>query len=412
MRPEDNQALRFLGADIISQGYATASTDTGHTSTGFSSTWANNDYEAIINYAHVGMHRAVTSSKAVIQQHYGRLADKSLFFGCSNGGRQALHEAQRYPHDFDAIVAGAPALDFVGVAAAFVNITQKMFPNPQDLSTALVTLEDRQLLRTKIEATCDAADGVTDGVLQDPRQCNFDPRSLQCSVGQEQDCLTTDKVAAILAVYNGPRSTTEQIHPGFPFGAEATDANGWGSWLTGGLTGGVIQGMPNAAFAFGVGMMRDFVHHDALWDYQSFDWDNYRRDVTPVALAINATNPDLNAFRKQGGKLLLYHGWADMALTAHMSTNYVDQVYANDNSAVDDVRLFMMPGVLHCAGGNGPSMVNWLDELERWHDTGVAPEQVVVAYPDKDGQRMLCAWPQAAVYSSGNPDDFASYHCE
>jgi len=264
--PEDNQALRLFGDDVLRRGFATASTDTGHKSEGFDASWGRNDLEAIVNYAHLAMHRAVVTSKAVLAGHYGQSAEKSFFLGCSNGGRQALQEAQRYPNDFDAIVAGAPASNFSGVTASFINITQHMFPNPDNLTTPLITKTDRQLLRAAILAQCDTLDGVSDGLLHDPTQCAFDVSTLQCGTAPAGNCLRADKVAAIQAVYHGPQNSQGHFYTGFPFGAEDVDANGLGSWLSGGL------GAPTAAYSFGVGVMRNFVHHNANWTYANYNW--------------------------------------------------------------------------------------------------------------------------------------------
>ncbi|MGE0622041.1 MAG: tannase/feruloyl esterase family alpha/beta hydrolase [Pseudomonadales bacterium] len=404
--PEDNQALRLAGG-VLEAGYATASTDTGHRADGMDGSWALGDLEAIVNYGHVAMHRAVVTSKAVVAAHYGNPPGKSFFFGCSNGGRQALGEAQRYPNDFDAIIAGAPALDFPGVAASFAQITAAMYPDPAALSTPLVTPEDRRRLRAAIEAHCDANDGVKDGILQDPAACDFDPGSLACPAGGDGDCLPEEKVAAIRRVYEGPVSGAGTLHVGFPFGAEATDANGWGSWLT----GGAAQGDPSAAFAFGVGFMRYFLYHDPAWSYVGYDWSRFERDSRPLAAVLNAENPDLSAFRAQGGKLLMYHGWADVALSARMSIDYVERAYALDDSSREDLRLFMMPGVLHCAGGAGPWRVDFLEALEAWHASGVAPDELTAAYADRPGTRRLCAWPQQAHFVQGNPDTVEAWEC-
>ncbi|MDG2278309.1 MAG: tannase/feruloyl esterase family alpha/beta hydrolase [Pseudomonadales bacterium] len=408
VRPEDNQALRLIGPSVLAAGYATASTDTGHQSDGLSNEWGLNDYESIVNYAYLALHRAVVSSKALISDHYGRPADKSFFFGCSNGGRQALHEAQRYPSDFDGIVAGAPALNFSGVTAAFLAITQKMYPDPYNLETALVTPTDRQFLRAKLLAACDDLDGLSDGILHDPRACEFEPTELTCTQGQEDKCLSVEKVAAIKTVYDGPSNDQGALFFGFPYGAEDIEQNGWGSWLT----GGAAQGLPNAAYAFGTGIMRNFVHHDADWTHDTTDWNAYPNTIRAVANLLDARSPDLSEFRAQGGKLLMYHGWADVALSAHMSTDYIEKVYATDTTARNDARLFMMPGVLHCTGGPGPSVVNWLAALESWHATGKAPDQLDASYPDKGGSRRICAWPLQAVYQGGDPESPVSFNCQ
>jgi pimeloyl-ACP methyl ester carboxylesterase len=383
--PEDNQALRG-DSDLLESGYATASTDTGHRAGTFDGSWALNDLEAIVNYGHLATHRATVTSKAIVAARYGQPATTSFFFGCSNGGRQGLQAAQRYPDDFDAIIAGAPALDFTGAVSSLLQIASRMHPDPTDLDIPVVSLQDRQRLRAAIEAQCDGSDGVEDGILQDPLACDFDPASLACSTDEAEACLDAEAVEAIRTVYQGPTAGAQALHVGFPFGAEATDINGWGSWLTGDSADGspswtASLGLgPSAAFAFGMGVMRYFAHHDPDWSYVGYDWNRYEDDTRLLAATLNADNPDLSAFRERGGKLLMYHGWSDVALSAHMSIDYLERVYELDPSAREDVRLFMMPGVLHCSGGPGPSQVDFVAALEAWHRSGEAPSELTASY--------------------------------
>ncbi len=250
-------------------------------------------------------------------------------------------------------------------------------------------------------------DGLTDGILHNPNACDFDPTELTCAQGQEDGCLGEEKVAAIKMVYDGPTNDEGSLFFGFPFGAEDIEQNGWGSWLT----GGAAQGVPNAAYAFGTGIMRNFVHHDPSWTHDTTDWNAYPDRIRPIASVLDARSTDLSEFRAQGGKLLMYHGWADVALTAHMSTDYIEKVYSADTTARDDAKLFMMPGVLHCAGGPGPSVVNWLAALESWHATGDAPDELAASYPDKAGARKICAWPRQAVYDGGDSESPESFTC-
>lgn len=413
VREEDNHALRYFGDAVLRRGYVTASSDTGHRGDGLDNSWALNDWEAIVNWGHLGMHRTVTTSKAVIDGFYDAKPDKSFFIGCSNGGRQALQEAQRYPQDFDGIIAGAPALDFTGVAAGFLNIVQHMYPDPQALATPLVNQADRQLLRNAIEAQCDSLDGVEDGILHNPARCDFDVSTLACKNKGDSNCLNPQKLAAVQAVYQGPEDDLGELHYGYPFGAEDINANGWGSWFTSGAApANSSSQVPNAAYAFSMGTMRHFVFHDPAWQYSNYNWNKFRKQTAPLAAAVNATNVDLSAFRARGGKLLMFHGWSDVALSAHMSTDYVERVYAHDATARDDVKLFLMPGVLHCFNGEGPSIVDWVETLEDWHNSGNAPAELIATYPDKSGARRLCAWPAAARFTSGNPDTAEAYVCE
>ena len=405
----DNQARAF--GQVLEKGYATAGTDTGHQANGLDGSWALHDLEAIANYGHVAVHRVAEVSKAIIAAHYDKRAETSFFLGCSNGGRQALQEAQRYPDDFDVILAGAPALDFDGLAAAFLYITQRMYPDMEDTSSPVVSKEDRTLLRKAILDRCDARDDITDEILTDPNACDFDTASLACGEGHSEGCLTPPKLAAIDAIYDGPRSESgEQLHVGFPFGAEDVEMNGWGSWLVG-RENGAGPGVPSAAFGFGTGLAKYFVYQRPEWSYEGYGFDTWGKDSLAVQQTLNADNPDLDAFRERGGKLLMFHGWSDSALSANMSIDYVERVYDRDPEAEDDVRLFMMPGVLHCFGGRGPSRVDWLGAMEQWHATGKPPEELEAGFLTGGGGRKLCAWPKQAVFAGSDERSPDAFEC-
>jgi feruloyl esterase len=404
----DNQAQSF--GQVLEKGYATAGTDTGHQAGGLDGSWALHDLEAIANYGHVAIHRVSEVSKAVIAAHYAKKPETSFFLGCSNGGRQALQEAQRYPEDFDVILAGAPALDFDGLGAAFLYITQRMYPDMEDLSSPLLDPGDRSLVREAILQRCDAEDKIEDGMLADPTACKFDVESLACSEGTTEGCLTPEKIHALEAIYEGPRTAAgEALHVGFPFGAEDVEMNGWGSWLVG-RENGAGPGVPNAAYGFGVGLARYFVYQDPEWSYEGYDFSTWARDSLAVQQTLNANDPDLDAFRARGGKLLLFHGWADSALSANATIDYVHQVYERDAAAAQDVRLFMVPEMLHCAGGKGPTQVDWLGAMEQWHRTNQPPRELEAGFRSGGG-RKLCAWPKKAVFGGGDPNDPAAFSC-
>ncbi|HVS62732.1 MAG TPA: tannase/feruloyl esterase family alpha/beta hydrolase [Thermoanaerobaculia bacterium] len=404
----DNQAQTF--GRVLQQGYATAATDTGHQALALDGRWALEDLEAIANYGHVAVHRVAEVAKAIIGAHYDQALETSYFLGCSNGGRQALMEAQRYPEDFDVILAGAPALDFDGIGATFLQVTRHMYPDMEDLSQPVLGKESRALLQKEILDHCDAKDGLTDELLADPAACDFDPQSLACSKGESEGCLEPDELAAIRAIYEGPRTRSgEPLHVGYPFGAEDVDANGWGSWLTG-REDGAGPGVPSAAYAFGTGLARYFVYHDPEWSYEGYDFSRWPEDSKLIQATLNADDPDLDAFRERGGKLLMFHGWSDSALSANMSIDYVSSVYERDPSARDDVRLFLMPGLLHCFGGNGPMVVDWLGTMERWQETGTPPSELEAGFVGGGG-RKLCAWPKKAVYTGGDDRSPESFDC-
>ena len=392
-----NQAL---GLGVLQRGYATAGTDTGHRNQGIDGSWALNNLERLVNYGHLAVHRVTAVSKHIAARHYGTMPQRSYFAGCSNGGRQALMSAQRYPKDFDVILAGAPAHDFAGVAAAFLDVTRHMYPSMDDLSAPLLSAEDRRTLASAVLARCDARDGLEDGILNDPRDCDFDPRSLD---------LAPEKIAAIRAVYEGPSAPGGRIHVGWPFGGE-DEPGGWGGWLAG--SGNQPPNFPpSLAFGFGVEVMRHMVEHDPDWRYEGFDFSGFRHRFRTAAATLSAIDPNLDAFRENGGKLLIYHGWSDAALSALASIEYVDAVYARDESAREDVRLFLMPGVLHCAGGPGPWMVDLIETAEQWDETGTAPDTLVAGFAEGGGARLLCAYPERAVYVGGDDRDPASFEC-
>lgn len=252
-----------------------------------------------------------------------------------------------------------------------------------------------------------------------------------CIGDKTTNCLTEEQLAAIKVIYDGPTdSEGNSLFYGFPFGGE-TSIGGWPRWLTGGLKyqsdldefqGGVEAGdfeapvSPSAYYSFGNGIMQYFVYNDPEWSYVNYNYDLLKKDSERAAETLNATNPDLSAFRKRGGKLLMYTGWSDAAAPAGAVIGYYEGVLAHDKTAVDDVRLFMMPGVEHCFGGPGPSFVNFLTEIDKWVESGTAPEQFVVYWLDENmqpnGSRILCPYPQVSKYDGkGDTRDASSFSC-
>ncbi len=423
-----NTALLY-GA--LQSGYATVGTDTGHQGHPADASWALNDLEALVNFGHLAVHRTAVTAKALINSYYEASIARSYFTGCSRGGGQAIMSALRYPEDFDAVAAGAYAIDWTGIAVQATSINQVMYPDPKDLEQAVLGPKAQELVETSYLAACDGLDGLEDGILNDPRQCKFDLSSLQCDAEKSEDCLSAEEVAAFKVVYEGPRDTDgNQLYYGFPFGGETAEG-GWSRWLTGGLKyqegeGDFQEGVgsggfeapvsPNAFFSFGNGIMQNFVYHDPAWTYENFDFRTYAKDSSAAAETLNATNPDLSEFRGRGGKMLLYSGWSDNAQSGLAMVGYYDDVIAHDPSAAEDVRLFMMPGVEHCFGGPGPSWVNFLTEIDKWAETGEAPDEIIAYWLDGQAQpagaRPICAYPEVAKYDgSGDPRDPSSFSC-
>ena len=424
-----NSSLAF---GSLQSGYATVGTDAGHRGHPLDASWALNDLERLVSFGHQAVHRTAVTAKALITGYYNAEISRSYFTGCSRGGGQGLMEAQRYPNDFDGIAAGAPAYDWTpGLASLATQITQAMYPAPDDLAEAIVGPVEQHLIESSYLAMCDSQDGIEDGILNDPRQCQFDVATLLCDGEKTDQCLSEEQLAAVRVVYDGPKdSQGNAMFYGFPFGGE-TAIGGWSRWLTGGLArladldafqGGVDVGgfeapvAPNAFHGFGNGIMKYFVYNDPDWTYENYDFDSLEKDSERIAATLNATDPDLSAYRARGGKLLIYSGWSDAAAPATGVIGYYDDILTHDETAADDVRMFLMPGVEHCFGGTGPSWVNYLDEIDNWVESGRAPYQVVAHWLDENmqpaGSRPVCAYPEVAQYDGeGDPRDASSFVC-
>jgi Tannase and feruloyl esterase len=397
-------SLDNMARTTVNAGYATVGTDTGHQGDFFDASWALNNLERQVNFGYVAVHRTAETAKAIVRHYYGTSAKRSYFSGCSNGGRQGLMEAQRFPDDFDGIVVGAPALDFVGLAAQFVEDMQAVFPDPRNLSMPMFTPETLKSIEAQIVEQCDGIDGIKDGLLDDPRRCNIDVAGLAgVSDGQR---------AALKKVYAETGGKEGAIYPAQPVGGEGEVA-GWPTWITGG--GEATPQGPSLGFALGTQFFKFLVFNDPSWDYSDYDVANARKDARLTATFMNATNPDLDAFTAKGGKLIVWHGWSD-PLTALASIKYYEQVQERDPGVRDYFRMFLMPGVLHCDGGPGPDTADWPATIADWVENGKAPDQVIARKVTAGGAvsrtRPLCPYPEHAEYTgSGSTDDAANFVC-
>ena len=401
------------GPGALARGYATVGTDTGHSGSGVEAAWALGGRERQINFGYRAVHLTAEAARSLVRHYYGRDEEYSYFVGCSRGGGQGMMESQRYPDDFDGIVAGAPAYDWTAFAAGFVQTQQNIFPDPFELDTPVITSANRSLLHDAILEACDDSDGVSDGVLNDPRSCGFTPDALlRCEneiAGTE--CLTTRQLDAINAVYAGPASRGESIFPGFPFGGE-NDKGGWDRWIV-----GAERGMPSLHFGFGTELFKYFVFDDPDWNYAGYDFSTWAEDVADAAAILDATDTDLRSFRDAGGKLILWTGWSDSAITALGTIGYYEDVEEGDPAVREYSRLFMLPGVLHCGGGPGPDRVDWLTAIEDWVERGRPPARLIATKRDSAEESMLtrpvCPYPQAARYDGTGPtEDASSFRCE
>jgi feruloyl esterase len=415
-------------AAAVQGGYAAASTDTGHSPGGTDASWAEGHPEKVVDFGWRAVHLTAVAGKAFADAYYGEPPSYSYFISCSNGGRQGLMEAQRFPEDYDGVIAGAPAYNWTGLFTGFVW-------NAQVLSGpgAMIPAAKTPGIAGAVLAECDGLDGFIDGLVSDPRACRFDPEALRCA-GEETDaCLTGPQISALRAIYQGPRTSSgEQIYFGFPPGGEtAPGSAGWDLWIFGAAPGFSIQN------AFGSNFVKSVVGAPESWTPADFDFD---RDFEPLhaktSAAFNATDPDLSRFAARGGKLILFHGWSDAAIPAQGTIAYRDQVAAHMGAdrADDFMRLFLAPGMHHCAGGAGPSdfgqggapepgddpSTSLAAALEAWVEDGRAPDQVVARQsappggPESQLARtgLLCAYPRRATLTPGaDPLSAESYSC-
>ena len=382
-------------AGALREGYATASTDTGHE--GGNGMFALGHPEKIVDFGWRAVHETVVKSKALIHAFYGGTAKYSYWNGCSTGGRQALVEVTKFPDDFDGVLAGAPANPHIHLHAAGIERSLEMMKNPE----GALTQGKLETLHKAVLAACDALDGVKDGILGDPHKCRFDPASLLCQGADSDACLTAAQVKNVKLVYADVKTKKgEIVWTGFEPGGELQYMS--------------LRTVP-AQLGFGWDSIRILGHQDADFDYHKFDLD------TDMALAdksgIDAHTHDLSPFKAHGGKLLLYHGWADPAIPPGNTVNFYNGVLAKMGPKQDDwLRLFMVPGMLHCSGGPAPDQFNKMAVIERWRETGSAPERILAAHVSNgqvDMTRPLCPYPQVAVYKgSGTTNDAANFTCK
>ena len=387
-------------ATALAAGYAAASTDTGHT--GGNANFIVGHPEKLVDFEERAVHEMTGAAKAIVAAFYGRGPTFAYFNGCSTGGRQALTEVQRYPADYDGIVAGAPA-NFAK-HQTFGQIWLWQATHKDDAS--LLTAEKYRVLHNAVLEACDALDGVKDGVLENPTRCKFDPKVVQCTGpgGDGPDCLTAPQVEAARKIYAGasnPR-THEPIYPGLQPGSEL----GWG------------QSVAAQPVGYATDFFKYIVFKDDAWEPKHLNFDSDVALTEKIETGLNAVDADLTKFIARGGKLLLYHGWSDPGIPPANLVNYYESVLARtpDKKGVhDSVRAFMVPGMGHCAGGEGTSTFDMVGAVDRWVETRNPPGQIPASRV-VDGQvvrtRPLCAYPLVATYQgTGSTDDASNFMC-
>jgi feruloyl esterase len=387
-------------ATALAAGYATTSTDTGHA--GNNADFILGHPEKVTDFAWRAVHEMTIAAKAIVKTYYGQPAAHSYWNGCSTGGRQALAEAQRFPGDYDGIIAGAPANYVTHLQGQQVWMNEIVH---KDKSSFIPTEKFRMLHEAVLKA-CDVLDGVKDGVLEDPTRCHFDPQELACGSGETSNCLMPAQVEAARKIYSGPMSA-KTGRPWFP-GLEKGSETGWAT-----LSGAKPMALAEETYKF-------LVFKDPNWNYLTFDPD---RDMAAADKSVGSTmdsiNPDLKPFFGDGGKLLMYHGWADPGIAPRNSVNYYESVVEKTGGAkkaADSIRLFMVPGMGHCRGGDGTDTFDAMAALSQWVEKRKPPERIEASHQTRgtvDRTRPLCPYPQTAQYKgTGSTGESANFECK
>lgn len=374
------RTMSWYCRDATARGYACIVSDLGHRSAmsspaapSLSALWAKDNDSAQIDHGFRASHATTVIGKAIVAGFYGKQASRSYFNGCSEGGREGLIAAQRFPWDFDGIIAGAPAMDAGRTFLSQIWNSRAMYGsdgNPH------FTPANLNFVRAAVLKVCDGNDGIMDGVIGDPRQCRFDPATLSCKTGNTGTCLAPHQTQALGALIGGPRTSAgPSIAPGL------SPAVSWGRLMAQGTAGRTVSASYGEEFFRYLGFSPA---PGGSWKAEAFDFEkDYRRTGVADAL-LSPTNPDLRRFRNAGGKLILYHGWDDHLISPGITLDYYDTARATmgGQTATDSfLRLFMVPGMDHCALGSGAWAVDYLTHLENWVERNEAPDQLIAARP-------------------------------
>lgn len=423
-----NGAIEYTSlADGLERGFATASTDTGHTGADLS--FAAGHPQKIIDWGYRAIHMMTESAKLIIREYAGVLPKHSYFMGCSTGGHQALSEVQRFPADYDGVVAGDPGNNRVHLNVGFL----WAFAATHDAQGhAILPTSKLPLLNKSTLAACDAEDGIRDGIISDPQGCRFDPGVLLCKGEENDQCLTAEQVVAAKKVYGGPRNrrTGDQIIAGYSPGSESPKGDDWvGGWKT---------YITDRKEPMRLDFWKCWVFNNPDWDWRTFDYDRDVAYADEKLAAANAVSTDLSAFQERGGKLLMYSGWADPLGPPMDAVNYYMRVEAakGGHQKTDSFfRLFMIPGMAHCGGGPGPNFFGGylpsvphssgikidpehdvLSAVVQWVEKSTAPGYIVAVHlmnDTIDRTRPICPYPKVARWKgAGSTDDAKNFICE
>ena len=393
-------------AEGLSRGYAVIQNDMGHATTGaLDPKFAikapgQPNVEAIVDFGHRATHVATDVGKRLVSSFYGRAPQHAYWQGCSTGGRQGLAEMQRYPADYDGVIAGAPVYTPLVYSNAILRV-QTFHRKPE----SNLLPEQVPIVQKHVLAACDAGDGVADGILTDPRSCTWDPGELACKGSPSADCLTQAQVETVRRVYQGVKTKDGQ------FAAMPLMRGGESDWVN--RMVGTKEQPLGLNSVLGAPFMSYIVKNDPAYDLMTFDPERDMHALSSgLAAEVHQQNPDISAFINRGGKLLLWHGFNDPGPSPLSTIDYYARVREKVPAARDSMRLFLAPGVLHCGGGAGPDRFDALTAMERWVEQGMPPASMIASKANSPISRPLCPYPQTARYKgSGDTNDAANFAC-
>jgi feruloyl esterase len=387
----------------LARGFAVAQMNTGHDAAVEPlGSFAVNS-QKFLDYAYRGLHVTALTAKKILQTYYDGSLRHSYFDGCSTGGRQGLIAAQRFPEDFDGIVNGAPVLNFSGTMIDYAS-------NQRALKAAPIPADKLKILAEAVVAKCDAADGLKDGLIDDPRSCGFKPAADLPRCAGDADgpsCFTAGQITTLETIYGGVKHGGVEFFPGWAAGSESA----WTPWFV-----GAAQRPVQVAFGETFFKYMAFGRPNTSYDWLTFDVETDLEKIEWARSVLDATDSDLSRFKARGGKIVSYFGWADPALNPMMGIRYYESVTQKMGpSTTDFYRLFMVPGMYHCGGGTGVSTFDALTPLVEWVEKGVVPQSIVgsrVVEGKVLRTRPLCPYPQVARYKgTGSIDEASSFSC-
>lgn len=405
----------------LKDGYACIASDMGHTSTALDAKWAYNDIQAEIDFGYRATHIVTVSGKAITKAFYGDAPERSYFMGCSTGGRQGLVEAQRFPYDFDGIVAGAPVINETG---AGMQLLWTVVANRDEDGNQILPASKAPMIHDAVIAKCDMNDGVEDGLIGDARDCDFDPAELQCSGRDGDKCLTKAQVEVVNKIYDGPVNSDGM--PLYTGGVQRGSELNWpGNYISEDGSLSVYENFMSDLFRY-LGFYPD---PGPSWQQTDFDFDEDYKRLGMMESIYTGSNPDLRTYKANGGKILVYQGWRDQSVVPLNIIDYYEtttNTMGGQEAMQDFFRMFMIPGMNHCSGGDGAYAVNYLEYMEDWVENGNAPDMLMSVHPnvrvdsagtdlplDEDQvefSRPVFPYPAKVMYSGeGDPNDAGSF---